>query len=244
MKYCKRCGNPVEPEDIFCGECGMPLSRMPEDGGVQEPSQPDSLDYQAYEPEEVPEMPEEIPEEPVKQDFELAEGEEIVRSYRCCAFEFPNQEGVLTVTTQRVIFYSSGEKTGIIRELPLAAAAGVRVLEGSCIAWGKALGGFAAVAAGLSILFAGIDTASSALLFLAGVVPGAVLMYMGLRPRFALEIASRWGAPLQVGLSGGDMMVRPGDEGTQMVRELGALIQDLQALGGDALEKWELAAKI
>ncbi len=215
MKFCKRCGSPVESDDIFCGECGMPLSR----------TAPEAASDNAA-PAPQPPMDEE--EKNTPRQVILAQGEEIVREYRCCASEFPNQEGILTVTTHRVIFQCLGEKALLVQELPLENVAGIKVHSGTVILWGRTLGGFAAAAAGLSVLFTGMGTAATAMLFLAGMVPGAILMYLGLRSRFVLEITSSGGAAIQVGRAGRDLLLHPAEEDERLATELGALICDLK----------------
>ena len=234
MKFCKRCGGPVEPEDVFCGECGMRLIRETEDEKGRAGAgfaAPEGTGWEAASPEAAAGAGE--AEAPAEPDFELSGDEREVRRYRCCVTEFPNQRGVLTVTTRRVVFSSVGDKTRVIRELPLDAAAGVQVLNGSCISWGRASGGFALVAAGLSLLFTGRATASIALLFLAGVIPGAILMYTALRPRFSLEIGARWGSPLRVGVDDRDLLLHDDVDTEKLARELGALLCSLQGNNGE-----------
>ena len=126
MNYCKRCGNPVESQDVFCGECGAVLA-VPS----QEPRKSSPLPYSLDEsgfiratpplPDTEEEQTEDImPKEPPLPDFELAEGERVIRTYHCCEFGQQRSDGILSVTNQRILFCANSDKDLCHQEMPLA----------------------------------------------------------------------------------------------------------------------------
>ena len=251
MNYCKRCGNPVESQDVFCGECGAVLA-VPS----QEPRKSSPLPYSLDEsgfiratpplPDTDEEQTEDImPKEPALPDFELAEGERVIRTYHCCEFGQQRSDGILSVTNQRILFCANSDKDLCHQEMPLADWVGTDIFWGTQIAWNKACLGFALVLCGLASLFVGLEMIVSALLLFAAGLPGAILLYLSMCRRFALTLHSRYGFKIQIGtVAGVTTLSAPGENMEQLARELGSLLHDLQTQGDEAAAKWEMAPHI
>lgn len=76
------------------------------------------------------------------QEFTLADGEQIVRTYECTMLRklfSPPTFGHLTVTTKRVVYHSTGksstESSRLISEMPVEDVAGINSLVGTSINW-------------------------------------------------------------------------------------------------------------
>lgn len=74
--------------------------------------------------------------------FELAENEQVVRSYQATRVRkliFPPTIGFLTVTNKRVLFHSAGKslrgKSQVISQLPLEDVSGIQMSYGSAFNW-------------------------------------------------------------------------------------------------------------
>jgi hypothetical protein len=109
---------------------------------------------------------------------------------------------------------------------------------------------------GMFSMFTGISSSSSisAVLFVPAVILGIyafvrALMF-GWKPTFSLAIGSKGGANTPISISGGSgilnisaaraLTARPADDADVMLKELGAVIIDIQTLGDLGIAKWKM----
>jgi hypothetical protein len=191
----------------------------------------------------------------------LADGETVIRKYEASVLKKPRAKGYLIATNRRLLF--SGEANGISgksiisREVKIDQVTGIESYFGKGWSLGKLIFGII-----LTILFLSLmNSTSLAILGLAW--PGYIFYKMVKNPgnQMSLNIIASSQSPSAVGVAveqgtgllgnlfsslglGGShawMSVAasgPGRHTEVMIRELGALIQDIQTKGDLALEKW------
>ncbi|GMK41941.1 hypothetical protein PCCS19_50000 [Paenibacillus sp. CCS19] len=189
------------------------------------------------------------------QGIVLADNEVVIRQYEASALDVPKAEGFVIVTNRRVIFTGSSQSiTGsglIIRDAKIDSVTGVmaglmRHRSFKLLIFGAILG--------LIGLIMTIN--NSSIISWLMLVVGAICIYNGLRSKGILMYISILGAQTSSALSvtvekstlfsrvkGNDALMTvtaagPGRNTEQMLRELGALIQDVQIMGDHALDKW------
>lgn len=198
----------------------------------------------------------------------LADNERVVRAYEASYLERPKATGYLVATNRRLVFV--GESSGVLgesvmhREIDITHVTGLFAYYDS----GKSFG-VLVVAAILSLVFFILGHVSS-LLFL-GLLWPAFLVYRfftnahgrNAQMQVAIMASGSDASPIAFGeVQQGDFLRRimsffgagggnawmsliagPGRDATALVRELGALVLDIQSLGDHALEKWQPTPK-
>lgn len=245
MNYCSNCGKHLPEEAIFCPVCGTRV--------VIASERDNNWDGQAYDTEGNVENSKinndgkiDISENIYKASLPvLSEDEVIVKHYHCASVKLPNSDGFLTVTNKRVIFHASdpGEISRICFEVLLDSVSGISCLIGQNIKAGR-------------LVFAILITLFSFSLFKDSTFLGIILILLGFilaisacKATYSLKIYSSKanGSPINLG-EGATSFVgnssiysiscKPTPETKVMIKELGAIIIDLQTLGDHAIEKW------
>lgn len=182
-------------------------------------------------------------------NFVLAEGEVVVRSYRCAMLAtgflgLDRARGYVTVTNQRMMYEGDNSSSRIAMEVPIESVSGIAAYNG--VNMNKML-----LVLGILLFLIGLmmTMAMNALgILLVGV--GVLFMYLSYRKAYQLTIYSSkmTGKAIEIGegpasISGNQafytMKAEPTEEAYKMMYELGALVQDLQRYGDAAIPKWK-----
>ena len=191
----------------------------------------------------------------------LSEDETVVREYEASYIESPKTEGYLVATNRRLIFTGSAKSmmgnSMIVRETKIDDVSGVmsQLYRGKNI--GKIIMGIILAIAGLISLFAGGFMVVLGLVLMA---IGGYLLYKaftlaGMEMYLSILTSGQSSSAIQVaveakssiltrfGLGGSHAWMSvaasgPGRNTEQMIREIGALVQDIQVMGDLAIDKW------
>ncbi len=187
-------------------------------------------------------------------DLILAEGEIVVRQYKCA--DFAKAAGYLTVTNKRVMFHAVGDNSRMTQEVGLPSVSGLRSYYGTNydikkIVIGILIGivGIIAMVSSGTLFPYGGGGAFIGLGFLLLLV-GALFVFLGIERSFLIAVYAKdvTKSPIVVGqgptsLVGNSALYAfntiRNHETDVMLNELGAMIQDLQTLGDYAIEKWQ-----
>jgi len=191
----------------------------------------------------------------------LSPDEKVVKLYHCTKLFFPACDGFLSVTNKRVMFCGvSGDtkkskfSSRIVNEVKLDSISGISSFYGGNLNLLMAIVGALMVIAMVAMIVEStsgryFDGVMFGLSFLVGII-GAWLLKFCYRRTFFLKIFSSQatGAPISIGEGAGSiggknaLMAITGAPTTQtdkMMRELGALIHDLQTKGDLAMADWK-----
>ena len=196
--------------------------------------------------------------------FVLADGEQIVKRYRCCESKRlfkPSCQGYLYVTNKRVIFSGYGKENNFIpgvnplnsrvcNEVLLSSVSGMKTSYGTNVSFALVLFGILFFIGGFVLLLNRYMPSDLKTLGFLIVVIGGLMLYLSRRKNFQLKIFSNAanGSPINVGegaisVKGNSAIFTlnslPTEETDRMINELGALVQDLQTKGDYAIEKWQ-----
>lgn len=176
----------------------------------------------------------------------LSEGEVIVRSYLCAQVINPKATGYLTVTNKRVCFegFGSSQTTKIFQETWLSGISGVNTFIGWDISIMKIIIGVIILM--MTPIALSSDSFSGFMVFILAVC----LIISAFQKCFKLSLTSSGAAGTGISLGSsptslignGALMAlssRPTPETDRMIRELGALILDLQTRGDLAIKYWQ-----
>lgn len=196
----------------------------------------------------------------------LSENEQVIRSYEASILDRPKATGYLVATNRRLMFV--GESSGVIgasvlhREVAISHVTGLYAYYDTGRTFGTLV--FAAILAVVFILLG-----SGFPLFFIGLAWPAYLVYRFLQFRHAqLQVNiladGTHNSPIAFGqIEDGGLVNRvlglfgasgnnawmsviagPGRDALAIVREVGALVLDIQTLGDHALEKWSRPAHV
>ena len=236
--FCGSCGNKISEQTEFCPACGARNEqyRRPTGGSIEDELNKRRDEYMsAYTRDNRAESM------PV-----LAEGEQIVKSYKCANVRFPRCNGYLTVTNKRVIFHASASTSNINKEVQLESVSGLDCYTGTNINF---FGILLALAAFVGSIVLATSVRGGGRYMLVGFLITAVIAFLSIQKTYFLKVFSSKAnnSPISLGagvrsLAGNEALYtlrcRATNETTAMVMELGALISDLQTLGDHAIEKW------
>ncbi|WLR55499.1 hypothetical protein LC048_00275 [Mesobacillus subterraneus] len=193
----------------------------------------------------------------------LSEGETVIREYEASYIENPKTEGYLVATNRRLIFTGSSKSmmgnSLIVRETKIDQVSGVL----SNLSRGKNIDqiifGIILVLVGLVSLIVG-DFGFFSLISLLIIAWGAHTLYKaftlsGIQMYLSILTSGQSSSAIQVAVEaksgilgrfglGGDTAwlavaaSGPGKHTEQMIREIGALVQDIQVMGDLAIDKW------
>ena len=184
-------------------------------------------------------------------DLILADGEIVVRQYKCA--DFSKASGYLTVTNKRVMFHAVGDNSRLSQEVGLPSVSGLRSYYGTNYDTKKILLGVLVGIVGIIIMVSmgGLGIGPAPILMgLVLLLVGAFLIILGIERSFLIAVYAKdvTRSPIVVGqgptsLAGNSALyafnTMRNQETDQMLNELGAMIQDLQTLGDYAIEKWK-----
>lgn len=243
MGFCTQCGNQIPSNEKNCRYCGA----------VNEGYVP---------PKPTPPKPA-PPEREVKPQalvgLKYAEGEVEVRSYLCSDIYTPSCKGYLTVTNKRVIFQGVASGSRVNQETWLDGISGINTFYGKDINISQIIKSIVIMIVGLIVMMVGSGSSSydgssgSGISLLIGLVflgLGIAQLVLAFQNCFILNIYSSktTGSSISVGTAPQNMLgngalytlkSRPTVDTDRMIDELGALIQDLQTFGDQAITKWK-----
>lgn len=202
-----------------------------------------------------------------EQPFEMSPDEKEVATYHCSTLSFPKCDGYLTVTNNRVVFHGWGRDSRIVQEVELQTVYGLNSFYGSKFnsSW-FIMGLICALAALIFFIPSAWAEAyydysysyrPSYQFFTFRNMIGVIFVLLSLysfsrcrRRAFFLQIYSSQaaGSPIRVGSapSGGigssavfAIVAMPTQYTDDMMKELGAMIQDLKKLGDRGVERWK-----
>ena len=254
MAFCDQCGSRLPEGAQTCPSCGAPVSLnqqgRPTHENQKQYSEQEGYQQNAHDTNEQSQKNQAqsyAPTGSVDRDFMLASGEKIVREYLCSNLRKPKCKGYLTVTNKRIIFHAKETSSRIEKEVVLDSVSGLDCFYGMNVSVLKVIVGLLLFFVGTKFLF---ESFILTLIGLAVMALGVLLMYSSMQKSFKLAVYSSKasGAPIHIGagaqsLIGNGVLYSltsaPTEDTDRMLSELGALIQDLQTLGDDAIEKWK-----
>ena len=240
MSFCEKCGSRIPDGATNCPACGAPVAVPQQNQASYNQQNGSSRAHQN--------IPSGQPAAASRTDsLVLAENEQVVRQYQCSNVKHPRCVGYLTVTNKRILFQGRAATSRISKEVALDSVSGLDCYYGLNIKiWGIILGALVALF-GLFMMTSGENMGLKGLI---GIVLGVLIIIGSLQKSFFLSIFSSKasGAPISLG-SGARSLIgngalyslvsEPTNDTDRMLNELGALVQDLQALGDHAIEKWK-----
>ena len=237
MGFCTQCGNQIPNNEKNCRYCGA----------VNEGYVPPKV-----EPKPTPSERQVKPQALV--GLKYAEGEVEVRSYLCSDIYTPSCKGYLTVTNKRVIFQGVASGSRVNQETWLDGISGINTFYGKDINVSQIIGLLVMmVGSGGSSYDSMGGSSGSGLPLVIGLLflgVGIVQLVLAFQNCFILNIYSSktTGSSISVGTAPQNMLgngalytlkSRPTVDTDRMIDELGALIQDLQTFGDQAITKWK-----
>lgn len=199
--------------------------------------------------------------------FEFSPEETEVATYHCSQLSFPNCDGYLTVTNNRVVFHGWGKDSRIVQEVEIQTVSGLSTFYGSKFRFGWFfLGLLFALAAILVFSNAWAESydyyysyGQSSRYSITPIYRNILTVILTIlsvasfsrckRRAFFLQIFSSQstGSPIKIGSfpSGGigssavfSIVAQPTQYTDDMMKELGAMIQDLKKLGDRGVKRW------
>ena len=243
------CGSPLVAGEKFCVRCGLPASSGASYQPAASGTSYDSGRHQPISPSQGSEVFNDAVGN-AKMAYEislsqpplpaLSEGEQVVRSYHCIKKGLIFQaNGYLTATNRRILFQGHSMFTKANTEVPLDA---VSVINSGVVKF-SFLHILIALSFFVSTYIYGRDVAWMGIgLFFAGVV--FIVLAFWPRCSLSIKVSNNSGPPpvllnaLLRNKSSFELKGRPGRDTFIMMRELGAMIIDLQKLGDLGVRKW------
>lgn len=247
MAFCTQCGNMIEDGSEFCQFCGAKMEK------------PSVLNMNPSKEDANVIVPEPVSNTKTTSNtnsFVLADGEVVVRKYTCARTKRPDTVGYMTVTNKRLVFSGMPVSGGsrISQEVQIDSVSGLHTSYGTNINIVKAvIGGIFAIL-GLALLIKSAESYYGGdILIGAGLTLLAIavaLLLTASRKNFLLKVFSSkaTGSPISIGegatsIMGNSAMFsvagEPAADTDRMIRELGALVSDLQTKGDLAIEEWK-----
>lgn len=241
--FCENCGSKIESGCDFCTNCGQKVNKQ----GENRP--PENSNYQR--------QPLAGNGDKLSQIVTLADGEVVVKEYFCTKVKRPRCEGTLSVTNKRIIFHGQGSSSRIQKEVPLKLVSGLDTYYGINFDFVKIILGVIIILVSLFIMrqlsevSAYMGTTNNSFIYgLLFIVIGAILIYLGIQPCFILSLYASGtdGAPIQIGnppisLIGNSALyslsAQKSYDTDLMMKELGAMVEELQTMGDLAIQKWK-----
>ena len=178
-----------------------------------------------------------------------AEGEIIVREYYCSELRRPKVSGYLIVTNKRIIFSGQSSNSRLSDEVPIDSAGTIQSYYGSYLRVGQMIAAIVLFFLSMNIINQGQESYfGGGMLTFLGILMlfGSLFLgYLAFRKAYYLSIYSSKAANSVISIGTGSrsnavlsISGDPTNQTDQMMRELGALILDLQQLGDKAISKW------
>ena len=193
-----------------------------------------------------------------------SEGEQSVKSYHCTEFISGffgvKAKGYLEVTNKRLLFQALGQSMGgwsvIHKEVAISQVSDIKIYKGSTFSLFIFILGLMLVSMITSVLYAGITAMTNdtvGMFFALGAFGyGCYMVYKWAKKQaFSLIINTTGGtgnvvylagiSPFNTGNSAASkalIYTKPGADTEVMLREIGAVVLDVQNLGDYAIEKW------
>lgn len=251
MGFCTQCGNQIPNTEKNCHYCGAV-----NEGYVPPKVEPKQAaqDYNVRQENHM--------EAQKFAGLKYAEGEVEVRTYLCSDIYSPSSKGYLTVTNKRVIFQGMSSGSRVNQETWLDGVSGIDAFYGKDINTSKIIRSIVLMIIGLIVMMAGSSSASydgmgggsgSGISLIIGLLflgLGILQLVLAFQNCFILSIYSSKtiGCSISIGSAAQNMIgngalytlkSRPTVDTDRMINELGALIQDLQTYGNQAVVKWK-----
>lgn len=252
--FCENCGTKLEEDSVFCINCGHRINKTSTENQQLHQEQQQSTQNQQPSAQRQPFWMERNHILPAI--VTLADGEEVVKEYACTQLKRPKCQGTLSVTNKRIIFHGKGRTSRIQKEVPIKLVSGLDTYYGINF-------DFVKIILGIIILFVGIYifritaqfqqySSDNFLFFYACLIIafGIFLIWLGIQPCFILSLYATGtdGMPIQIGtppissIGNGalySLKAVKSSETDLMMKELGAMVEELQTMGDMAIEKWK-----
>lgn len=242
--FCENCGNKLESDCDFCTNCGQKVNKQ---GNIQH------HENSNYQPQYQNQGYDKL-----SQIVTLSDGEVVVKEYSCTKLKRPQCEGTLSVTNKRIVFHGQGSSSRIQKEVPLKLVSGLDTYYGVNFDFVKIILGIIIILLSFSIMgqlnqisyYTGGTTDKYFIYGVLFIVLGIILIWLGVQPCFILSLYASGtdGAPIQIGtppmsLIGNSALytlnARKSLETDLMMKELGAMVEELQTMGDLAVQKWK-----
>ena len=183
----------------------------------------------------------------------LAEDETAIRTYNCAKITIslfrPKLMGFLTVTNKRMLYEGYGQKNHLLMETPIDQVAGIRTYYNTAI--NIALLVIGSIVSILGIGFLPEARRMMVYFWWLVLIIGVILILLSLRRAYQLIVFSSASSNEAINIGTGPvghvlnnasytLSASPTPDTERMLREIGALIQDVQQMGDGAIEKWKL----
>lgn len=244
------CGYPISPEDKYCENCGKQVEFIEVKKNVNNYQFSEEIERAKVYFSDPSNKVEDNVTKPNSFDIRLSDGEVIVKTYHCSHLTLQRCDGYLTVTNRRVIFRGKGIGSRIVKEISISSITGLDTFYGTNINYILLLIGLLLILAGFNSL-RGIEYNGflGVLSTLLGFGVGALFIKMSIKRTFKLGIYSSTAhlSPINVGLgslgltslmAAYTLVAAPTHQTDVMMRQLGALIMDIQSRGDFAIEAW------
>lgn len=250
------CGYQIEPESLFCENCGKKVENIIEDETDKDlltKLKDDEIDFDRYKVYLSDPRNKSIESVTKSEHFDirLGEGEEVIKHFHCSRLKLQRCNGYLTVTNKRVIFRGSGLANRLVKEITISSITGLDTYYGTNI-------NFIFLIIGLILglmCFNALDTIAYGgffedFLFIALFILSALFFKLAIKKTFKMGIysSSSMLSPINIGLGSMGLasilesniiLASPTSQTDTMMKQLGALIMDIQTQGDFAIEKWK-----
>ena len=256
---CENCGFAIDEETVFCPNCGAKIDKQKSTKSTVNINNKELNDSIKLLKGAVTEAVNNVNESAQKKiiqittgsyakspELVLSEDEVVIKTYHCAAIKRQFCNGYLTVTNKRVIFNGVSSKSRIEKEVTLESISGIDTYYGMNVSITKLIFGIILSFFGLSTM----DDNGAKLIGLIFLMLGILLIYLAIKRTYILALYSSKASlsPINIGagpastLGNGAIMslqANPTSETDAMMKEVGALILDVQTLGDYAIEKWK-----
>ena len=168
----------------------------------------------------------------------LAEDEHIIKEYEAAKMTAPYKIDVnIALTTKRVVFYGKGTswfglgENRLVDEVHINKVIGTNVFNGRTFSLIQLIIGALIALYGLTNLF-GRDSGIAII----SLIVGIVIIIFSIKTTFYVEIKAENTSPISVGKERASI-TKPDKDSDLLVKEIGAMILDIQLNGTDLLEK-------
>ena len=249
--FCENCGTKLDEDSAFCINCGHKINKPSTEN--QQPTQQQSTQNQQPRIERQPFWMER--NHILPGIVTLADGEEVVKEYACTQLKRPKCQGTLSVTNKRIIFHGKGRTSRIQKEVPIKLVSGLDTYYGINFDFIKIIiGVFILMGVIMAYDFMSqIPFSEGSNMYLGLIYSAAVgifFIWWGIQPCFILSLyaTGKDGMPIQIGtppissIGNGalySLKAVKSAETDLMMKELGAMVEELQTMGDMAIEKWK-----
>ena len=240
MSICKNCGFQIPDSSKFCPGCGAKKELFSVN---TETVVTKAEDYVRTKTDDYIKAANEGPEKSMPK---LSNAEQLVKRYECAQVKHPRCKAYLSVTNKRVIFHGSSSSSVICKEVNLESVSGLDCFRGMDVKIGMIILGLLMAIGGL-IATGEVYNVFPCLVIIA---LGVLLVVNGFKKTYVLSVFSNKanGSPISVGAGARGLVGNAAlytltcyatTDTALMIKDLGALVLDLQTMGDNAIPLWK-----